>query len=209
MRFSQRDRIMLLVLAAGIVLFAGWWFAIKPAGADAQAARDGLHSVQSQLAGARAELAQTSADHVSRAKRTAITVKLSKATPPAPRIPEAMVELQRTAVRSGVAITAITGGDAVTVSGASGNPLTVEVKGSFFEVNDFLYRIQNLVKVNGGGLHVGGRLFALGKADIGFDEEGARPGDVTAVLNLVAISSGPSAADAAAATTTPTGTATP
>ena len=64
------------------------------------------------------------------------------------------------------------------------------------------------MKVNGGGIHVGGRLFALGKADIGLDEEGARPGDVTAVLNLVAISSGPSAADAAA-TTTPTGTATP
>jgi type IV pilus assembly protein PilO len=208
MRLSQRDRIMLLVLAAGIVLFAAWWLAIKPAGADAQAARSDLQSVQSQLAGARAELAQTSSTHVSRAKRTAITVKLSKATPPAPRIPEALVELQRTAVRSRVTITAITGGDAVTISGVSGSPLTVEVDGSFFEVDDFLYRLQNLVKVNGGGLHVGGRLFALGKADIGFNEEGTRPGDVKAVLNLVAISSGPSAADAAA-TTTPTGTATP
>jgi Tfp pilus assembly protein PilO len=208
MRLTQRDRIMLLVLAAGIVLFAGWWFAIKPAGADAKTARTELESVQSQLAGARAELAQTSATRVSRATRTARTVRLSKATPPLPRIPEAMVQIQRTAVRSGVTITSITGADATTNGGIVGNPLTLEVSGSFFEVDDFLYRIQNMVKVNGGKLHVGGRLFALAKADIGFDEEGARPGDVTAVLNLIAISSGPAAVDPAAAIT-PTGTATP
>ena len=211
MRLTQRDRIMLLVLAAGIVLFAGWWFAIKPAGADAKTARTELESVQSQLASARAELAQTSAARVSRATRTARTLRLSKATPPLPRIPEAVVELQRTAVRSGVTITAITGADEVTVNGVAGNPLTLDVSGSFFEVDDFLYRVENMVRVNGAKkLRVGGRLFALAKADISFDEEGARPGDVTAVLNLIAISSGPTAADAAAAAAiTPTGTATP
>ena len=209
MRLTQRDRIMLLVLAAGIVLFAGWWFAIKPAGADAKTARTELESVQSQLAASRAELAQTSAVHVSRASRTARTVRLSKATPPLPRIPEAMVQIQRTAVRSGVTVTAITGGESTTNGGTVGNPLTLDVSGSFFEVNDFLYRIQNMVRVNGAGkLRIGGRLFSLGKADITFDEEGARPGDVTAVLNLIAISSGPAAVDPAA-TTTPTGTATP
>jgi Tfp pilus assembly protein PilO len=208
MRLTQRDRIMLLVLAAGIVLFAGWWFTIKPAGADAQAARTDLESVQSQLAASRAELAQTSATHVSRAARTARTVRLSKATPPLPRIPEAIVQIQRTAVRSRVSITSITGGDATTGGGTVGNPLTLEVAGSFFEVDDFLYRIQNMVKVNAGKVRVGGRLFALGKADIAFDEEGARPGDVTAVLNLIAISSGPAAVDPAA-TIIPTGTATP
>jgi hypothetical protein len=210
MRLTQRDRIMLLVLAAGIVLFAGWWFAIKPAGADAEAARTELESVQTQLATSRAQLAQTSATRVSLAKRTALTVRLSKATPPAPRIPEALVQLQRLAVRSGITITTITGGDAVTNGGIVGNPLTVEVAGSFFEVDDFLYRLQNMVKVNGAGkLRVGGRLFSLGKADIGFDEEGARPGDVTAILNLVAASSGPAPVADAAATTTATGTATP
>jgi hypothetical protein len=210
MRLTQRDRIMLLVLAAGIVLFAGWWFAIKPASADADAARTDLESVQTQLDASRAALAQTSATRVSRATRTAHTVRLSKATPPLARIPEALVQMQRLAVRSGITITTITGGDAVTNGGTVGNPLTVEVAGSFFEVDDFLFRLQNMVKVNGAGkLRVGGRLFALGKADIAFDEEGARPGDVTASLNLVAISSGPAPAADAAATTTATGTATP
>ena len=210
MRLTQRDRIMLIVLAAGIVLFAGWWFAIKPAGADAAAARTELESVQAQLAASRAALAQTSATRVSRAKRTARTVRLSKATPPAARIPEALVQLQRLAVRSGITITAITGADAVTNGAIVGNPLTVDVSGSFFEVDDFLYRVQNMVKVNGAGtVRVGGRLFALGKADIGFDEEGARRGDVTATLNLVAISSGPAPAADATATPTATGTATP
>jgi type IV pilus assembly protein PilO len=208
MRLSQRDRIMLMVLAAGIVLFAGWWFAIKPAKSDAQTARTEMESVESQLANARAELAQTSATRVSRASRTAQTVKLSKATPPAPRIPEALVELQRLAVRSGITITTITGGDATSTGGTSGNPLTLEVKGSFYEVDDFLFRLQNMVRVNSSGLHVGGRLFSLQKADIGFDEEATRSGDVTATLNVVAISSGPASADDAA-TITPTGTATP
>lgn len=210
MRLSQRDRMMIIVLAAGIVLFAGWWFAIKPAGADADTARTELESVQAQLAASRAALAQTSATRVSPAKRTARTVRLSKATPPAARIPEALVQLQRLAVRSGITITTITGGVAVTNGGIVGNPLTVDVSGSFFEVDDFLYRVQNMVTVSGTGtVRVGGRLFALAKADIGLDEEGARPGDVTATLNLVAISSGPAAAADATLTPTATGTATP
>jgi hypothetical protein len=211
MRLTQRDRIMVLVLAAGIVLFAGWWFAIKPAGADAKTARTELESVQTQLASARAQLAQTSTTRVSRATRTARTVRLSKAVPPTPRIPEAVVELQRLAVRSNLTITSITGGDPATVAGIVGSPVTVELAGSFFAVDDFLYRLQNQVRVDGAGvLHVGGRLFGLTKADIAFDEEGARLGDVTATLILVAASSGSApVADAAAATTPATGTTTP
>jgi Type II secretion system (T2SS), protein M len=212
MRLTQRDRIMVLVLAAGIVLFAGWWFAIKPAGADAATARTELESVETQLAAARAQLAQTSSTRVSRASRTARTVRLSKATPPGPRIPEALVQLQRLAVRSSVTITTITGGDAVAGATSVGNPLTVELAGSFFAVDDFLYRLQNQVRVDRAGkLHVGGRLFSLQKADIAIDDQGARAGDVIATLNLLAVSSGAApAADAAVATTTPaTGTATP
>jgi len=212
MRLTQRDRIMVLVLAAGIVLFAGWWFAIKPAGADAATARTELESVETQLATARAQLAQTSSTHVSRATRTARTVRLSKATPPAPRIPEAIVQLQRLAVRSSVTIKDITGGEPVPGATSVGNPLSVELAGSFFAVDDFLYRSQNQVRVDRAGkLRVGGRLFSLQKADIAVDDQGARAGDVIATLNLLAVSSGAApVADAAAATTTPaTGTATP
>jgi hypothetical protein len=203
---------MVLVLAAGIVLFAGWWFAIKPAGADATAARTELESVETQLAAARAQLAQTSSTRVSRASRTARTVRLSKATPPGARVPEALVQLQRLAVRSSLTITAITGAEAVAGATSVGNPLTVELAGSFFAVDDFLYRLQNQVRVDRAGkLHVGGRLFSLQKTDIAFDEQGARAGDVTATLNLLAVSSAAApVADAAVATTPPaTGTATP
>jgi hypothetical protein len=211
MRLTQRDRIMLLVLAAGIVLFGGWWFAIKPAGADAKTARTELASVETQLTSARAQLAQTSATRVSRATRTKRTLRLSKATPPAPRVPEAVVELQRLAARSAVSIINLTGAQPVPSGVAVGNPLTVELAGSFFGIDDFLYRLQRQVRVDGTGrLRVGGRLFSLQKADIAFDEEGTRPGDVRATLNLVAISSGPApVADAAAATIPATGTATP
>jgi hypothetical protein len=213
MRLTQRDRIMLVVLAVGVVLFAGWWFAIKPAGADAEAARTELESVDEQLANSRAQLAQTSAARVSRATRTARTVRLSKATPPSARVPEALVQLQRLAVRSAVTITSIQGADPVVDGSAVGHPLTVELAGSFFAVDDFLYRLQNQVRVDDDGrLRVGGRLFSMEKADIAIDGQGARLGDVTAVLNLVAVSSGPApVADAAAATATPTttGTATP
>ena len=120
------------------------------------------------------------------------------------------MELQRLAVRSSVTITAITGADPVASGVSVDNPITVDLAGSFFAVDDFLYRLQNQVRVDGAGrLRVGGRLFSLQKADISFDEEGARPGDVKAILNLVAISSGPAPVADAAATPTPTGTATP
>lgn len=212
MRFTKRDRIMLLVLAAGIVLFGGWWFAVKPAGADAAAARTELESVEAQLAASSAQLAQTSAARVSRATRTARTVRLSKATPPSARVPEAVVQLQRLAVRSAVTITSLQVGDPVADAVAVNHPVTIELAGSFFAVDDFLYRVQHLVRVDGAGrLRVGGRLFSLQTADIAFDQEGARAGDVTAILNLVAVSSGTAPVADAAATTIPpaTGTATP
>lgn len=214
MRLTQRDRIMLVVLAVGIALFAGWWFAIKPASADADAARTDLESVETQLASSRAQLAQTSAARVSRATRSARTARLSKATPPTARVPEALVQLQRLAVRSAVTITAIQGADPVADGSAVGHPFTVELAGSFFAVDDFLYRLQNQVRVDDHGrLRVGGRLFSLQKADIAIDDEGARLGDVTAILNVVAISSGPApvadATAAAATTSATTGTATP
>lgn len=211
MKLTRRDRMMVAVLGVGLLLFAGWWLAIRPAKDEAAAARTELETVRTGLEASRAQLARAADKPVGRAARTARTVRLSRAAPPTAREPEAIIELQRLAVRSGVELSSITTEESADLGGvATGHPLVLGVKGSFFAVDDFLYRLQNQVRTKGPRLvKVTGRLFVVAKAEIVLDEAEdvlTREGDVSATLRLQAISSGSASADAAAAAPTPTAT---
>ncbi len=143
------------------------------------------------------------------ARRTAERLRLAKACPPgAP--PGALVQLQELADRAGVELTTIAAAGSGEYGLLRGSEFEMTVTGRFHDVDDFLYRMHNLVSLDERGRPViGGRLFALRTVAVAPTGDGAGrsaldPDDpVVATVAAVAYSAPADAApDAASATPT-------
>lgn len=224
-KLSKRDTILLAVIGLVAVLGGMYWFYVKPARADLTA---------------KTQAAQDSADRVTQlnselAKLTAITAKpkspvpiadelrLAKAYPYSEDIPVLILQLEELAKKTNVDLGEATPTAGTDYAGVTGTPFTISVEGKFFDVQDFLYRLHNRVRVDGNGkLRINGRLLAVTKADLspGGGDSGSTSGTtatsmVTANITVVAFSrtaaaaAAPAADPAAAATSQPTGAPAP
>jgi Tfp pilus assembly protein PilO len=191
-KVTKRDRIMLTILAAVVLVGGVWWMYIKPVGADASADRAQATQVQEQADGLRsqlvARLAHRSPGRAQTAQATAEAIAIRKAVPTSARVPELLVQLQRLAARASVRLDSI----APTASGARPGGLTaqgytVTIKGGLFDVDDFLYRVQHLVRVRKNRPLINGRLIGMTKVDLQLDEEGGA-GKVTATVSMLTLS---------------------
>jgi hypothetical protein len=89
-----------------------------------------------------------------------------------------------------VDLTAVTAGADRQAGGYTGHLLTVTVKGTTFDVDDFLYRTSHMVtRDRGGRLRITGRLVGYGKVDLQRNQDGAN-GTVQAIVEVIAASSG-------------------
>ena len=89
-------------------------------------------------------------------------LKLNKLIPVDAQVPSLIVELQQTANEAGIKFIRIEpseptpGGDSNTIV-----PFTMVFQGNFFDVNDFLYRVENYARMEGNDVNVSGRLLSV------------------------------------------------
>jgi hypothetical protein len=94
--------------------------------------------------------------------RVADLFRLTKAMPDQTDMPGILLQLTQVAEDSGISFEQITPSTTATpVSGYLAIPITVEFRGNFYDLSDFLYRLRNLVDVRRGALDATGRLFAI------------------------------------------------
>lgn len=173
MTVSRRDRILLAALAALALLAGVWWFVVRPAGAEASAARDELALVRSDIGGIRDTIARLEANPVSESERTAERLRLAEALPERADIPGAILQLHRLADQANVELTAVRANAVQDYGTVRSTELELQVTGRFFEADDFLYRMHRLVVVGDDGRPaVSGRLFATTAIDINLAEGG-------------------------------------
>jgi len=110
-------------------------------------------------------------------------IKLHKVMPAEDAIPSFLVSLTQTAKASGLALNGVTPQQTAAGVPFSVQPIQVVVEGNYFDVEDFLYRVENDVEVRNQAFLVTGRMFAV--VGLSFQEatNNAYP-DVTATLTV-------------------------
>jgi Tfp pilus assembly protein PilO len=211
-KLPQSAQIAITVVALLLVGAAGYFAIVKPQKGKAADLSRQIDDEQKQIDEARALLARSKdAQKV----RVADLFRLTKAMPDQPDEAGIILELNQVAREAGISFESISPQGSTPLSGYQVVPIDVVFEGNFFQLNDFLFRLRNLVDVRRGALAADGRLFTVD--DIHFDEGELKFPQIQASLTIDAyiygtgatVSAPPQAAPApvaSGATTTPAAT---
>lgn len=220
-KLSKRDSALLIIIGVIAVVGGIFWFYVKPAKADLKAKQQASLDAQGRVDQLQAELSKLK---VQAKKPTIVPIadelRLAKAYPYSEDVPVLILQIEELAKQTKVSLGEATPAAGTDYAGVTGTPFTISVKGKFFNVQDFLYRLHNRVRVDGNGkLRIKGRLLAVTKADLSpGDGAATTPGgtsssttssgstDVSASITVVAFSRTAGGAPAAPAAGAPTST---
>ena len=134
-------------------------------------------------------------------------VRLGKMLPESEGIPGLIIELTKTSEASGVSVTSITRGTTTQGSPYGVQALTLTVTGRYFDVEDFLYRIEEYVAFRNASFRVTGRLLQVTQLTVSGATTTTTSGSppLTVTIGLNAYLWGGTATPSATTTTTATG----
>ena len=218
-KLSKRDSTLLVIIGVIAVVGGLFWFYVKPAKADLKVKQQASLDAQDRVTQLQSELAKlTAAATKPRTVPIADELRLAKAYPYSEDIPILILQIEEIAKKTQVTLGEATPAAGTDYAGVTGTPFTIAVEGKFFNVQDFLYRLHNRVRVDGKGkLRINGRMLAVTKADLtpgeGAGSTGATSASsgstlVSASITVVAFSrtAGLGGASQAAAAAVPTST---
>jgi hypothetical protein len=173
-KLSKRDSILLLMIAAIVLIGGIYWFYVKPARADLSAKQTAAQEAQDRVDQLQSELQKLTAKATKpRSASIFEELRLAKAYPYTEDIPVLILQIEDLARQSNVELGEATPGASTDYAGVTGTPFTISVKGKFFDVQDFLYRMHNRVRLDGNGkLRIRGRMLAVTQADLSPGAEG-------------------------------------
>jgi len=155
-------------VVALVVLAAGLFLLVLPQQDKAKSISKEIAATQQQIVQARALAEQKPAQPI----RVADLFKLVKAMPDRLDMPGILLQLNQTASDSGIEFDSISPSPATPGTGYQVVPIALEFNGNFYDLNDFLFRLRNLVSVRGGKLGATGRLFSVGSIDFAEGQSG-------------------------------------
>jgi len=159
---------VVVVVVALLFLAAGMFVLVLPQQDKAKSISKEIASTQQQIVQARALAEQKPAQPI----QVADLFKLVKAMPDRLDMPGILLQLNQTASDSGIEFDSISPSPAAPGTGYQVVPIALEFNGNFYDLNDFLFRLRNLVSVRGGKLGATGRLFSVGSIDFAEGESG-------------------------------------
>lgn len=154
-----------ILVGAGalVVLALGMFALVMPQRHEAASLANEVEVTQSQIAVARIAAARKPPTPI----RVADLFKLVKAMPDRVDMPGLLLQLNQTASDAGIVFDSITPQGVAPATGFAKVPINLEFTGNFYDLNDFLYRLRNLVAVRGGTLYATGRLFSIDSIEFG------------------------------------------
>ncbi|MEQ8833122.1 MAG: type 4a pilus biogenesis protein PilO [Miltoncostaeaceae bacterium] len=180
-RLSTRDTVLLILVLAAASAAGLWWFLVAPARADVAERDRDLTAITREVNQITDMVARLRDEEPDASRRTAERLRLAKALPVDDQVPAAIVQLEHLAGRSGVRFVAISAQGGASYGTLSGSEFEVRVRGRFHDVDDFLHRVHNQVRLDQNDRPViGGRLLALrtvALTPVGAGGEGVEGGD--------------------------------
>jgi hypothetical protein len=192
------------VAGVAVVALAGYFLVVAPQRSKASDLKRQIASSQAQLVTLEAAAhAGNPSQHV----RVAEVSRLAKAMPTSPDIPDLLLELDGISRATGIQFKSITPGTPTASNGFTVVPISLIFVGSYYNLNDFLFRLRNLVRVSDGKLAAEGRLYNVSAVTFGQGDKKFPQVQVTLTVN--AYDYGPAVvATPATATGAPAGTST-
>ena len=193
---AKPSAVAVIGVVVGILVYAlaGYFLLVSPQRAEAKKLKNETLATQQQIDQFRALAAQARATPPI---RVAELFRLTKAMPDSVDMAGLILELSRVARDTGIQFDSITPQGAAAVTGYSNIPITLEFDGNYYELSDFLFRLRNLVRVEGGELDALGRLFVVDS--ISFSESTHSFPQIKASLTVHAFAYGDVSAAAVAA----------
>lgn len=162
---TRKMRILLSAVALVAIIAMAWLFLISPLRADIADTKTSIAEETTRLAAAQTELAQAETTRAEGQKNEARLLELAKMVPQASQVPSLLVQIQDLADQSGIDFLSMSPGDATEADGFQIIPLQLQFTGSYFNLSDFAYRVEQLVAGPGRLLTVKSISLVLGNAD--------------------------------------------
>ena len=154
---SPRGQTVAVALALVVVAAFGWFVLVSPKRAEATRLEAELASIDAQILQRRLESRKPEAEPVA----VADLYLLAKAMPDQPDMAGVLLELNRIASETGIVFATIAPDRSEVIDTYQRVPINVTFEGNFYALSDFLFRLRNLVRVQGGSLSATGRLFSI------------------------------------------------
>ena len=161
MRARGRE-IYIITAVVAVVLIVAWYFLLfAPAQRKISDLGTQITSAQSALDMANQEVVKLESYKKTAPQSRAEIVRLGKMLPESEGIPGLIIELTKTAESSGVSIGSITRGTTTPGTPFGIQTLNIQVSGRYFDVEDFLYRLEEYVAFRNATFRVTGRLLQV------------------------------------------------
>jgi Tfp pilus assembly protein PilO len=198
---SARGREVYIIAAvAAVVLIVAWYFLLfSPKRSEQSDLQAQIDTQKTTLATARQEVIRLESYKKTAPQSRAEIVRLGKMLPQAEGIPSLIIELTRTADASGVDLTSITRGTTTLGNPYGVQSVSIQVVGRFFDVEDFVYRLENYVAFRNANFRVTGRLLEIANLTMqtGSTSDGSVPPVTTTIVLNAYLWALPAAAPAA------------
>lgn len=162
---TRKMRILLSAVALVAIIAMAWMFLISPLRTDIAATSSSIAEETTSLKAEQAKLAQAETTRAEGQKNEARLLELAKMVPQASQVPSLLVQIQDLADQSGIDFLSMSPGDATDAAGFQIIPLQLEFTGSYFNLSDFAYRVEQLVAGPGRLLTVKSIQLKLGASD--------------------------------------------
>jgi Tfp pilus assembly protein PilO len=146
----------------GVVIIVAWYFLLfSPQRDDLKSLDDQISANESALSQAQQELARLQSYQKTAPQAEVDIVRVSKMMPEDEAIPSMIVELTKTAEASGVSMDSISRGAATSGTPFGIQTVTLQMGGRFFDIEDFMYRLEDYVRFQNKSFSVTGRLIQV------------------------------------------------
>jgi Tfp pilus assembly protein PilO len=188
---ARGKEIYIIAGVIAVVLVVAWYFLLfSPTRQELSDLDDQIAADEAALASAQQELALLQSYQKTAPQAQVDIVRLSRMLPEDEGIPSMMVDLTKTATLSGVKLTSISRGTTTAGTPFGIQTITLAVTGEFFDVQDFLYRMESYVRFQNTTFSVTGRLLQVtnvslagGSTTTGTTTTGVAPLTVSLTLN--------------------------
>lgn len=156
---ARGKEIYIIAGVIGVVMIVAWYFLLfSPQRADLKSLDDQISANESALSQAQQELARLQSYQKTAPQAEVDIVRVSKMLPEDEAIPSMIVELTKTAEESGVTVNSISRGATAPGTPFGIQSVTLQMGGRFFDIEDFLYRLEDYVRFQNKTFSVTGRL---------------------------------------------------
>lgn len=159
---KKRDILILIGLSLLVLLVAWYFLVIGPKRDQASEAQQQLDKEMQNYQDNTNKVKRLDDERTAARQTSGEILRLNKLVPVDSQVPSLIVEMQQTANEAGIKFIKIETQEVV-AGDTSGTivPFTMVFQGNFFDVNDFLYRVENYARMEGNDVNVSGRLLSV------------------------------------------------